>query len=112
MKQIKISEKDNQNLFRQYLEIKGFSVYRVNNIATPIIDKGKIFYRKGVQKKGLPDLIAIHPTKKLIIFVECKSSTGTPSPEQIEFQRIADGCKTIAVIAKKLEIIEERLKDL
>ena len=109
-KQIKVSEKDNQNAVRQFLELKGYRVFRLNNAPVPFKRGREIVYKKNIQTKGLPDLVAIHPIKKLIVFVECKNSSGgISSEEQKYFQKIADGCQTIAIIACKLSEIEEKL---
>lgn len=41
------------------------------------------------QTPGLPDLIAMHEGRRMVLFIECKTPKGRLSPAQEEFRRIA-----------------------
>lgn len=84
-KKIKVSEKEVLNSIKQYLLLMGYSVWRINNMGT-YNSKTQGYYFHG--DKGIPDLIAIK--NNLLLFLECKSSTGKTTAEQKEFLNALD----------------------
>jgi len=79
MKQ-KIPEKLIQKQIIDYLKLKGFKTYRVNN-AGVWNAKVKAFIWHGTA--GVPDIIAMK--KDNLLFIECKSSVGKMSLDQKDF---------------------------
>lgn len=73
------SEKKIQADGEQLLRMAGLAVYHLSQS------------RETRQTPGLPDTYAMHPTLKLVLWVEWKTPTGRQSPEQIAFQRQAEG---------------------
>ena len=89
-KKIKIKERDVLYSVKQYLELKGFRIWRINNTGTWNA-KTQGYYFHG--SKGLPDLIAIK--NNLLLLLECKSSTGKATKEQLEFFKMLEVVDTV-----------------
>ncbi|QGH73377.1 MAG: VRR-NUC protein [Podoviridae sp. cty5g4] len=102
MKKIQ-SENKVKNEVIQYLESKGYVVYRINNVPVPRIRNGKAFFTKFHGRKGFPDLVAFRPEYRTL-FIETKRTNGKPAPEQIEFIDLANSCPgNLAIWVDSLE---------
>jgi hypothetical protein len=88
------SEHDIQNSIRIYLSKLGYTVFRINVGNFKSMD-GR--YIKSSLPKGFSDLFAIKNGKAY--FIEVKTGTNKPSPEQLNFikQMQKQGCVAGAV---------------
>lgn len=98
-----------QKQIKEYLEVLGYSVYRINN--TGIFNKERnayIFHGTA----GVPDLIALKRGQK-ILFIECKGTGKKPTEDQVEFMDMVNNSTgMMAVCADSLEkIIKEVVQD-
>lgn len=75
-----MTEHDIQNTIRLRLSELGYAVFRINSGKVKMAD-GR-WFDSGVPK-GFSDLIACKDGK--IYFLEVKTETGKPSPEQVNF---------------------------
>jgi Holliday junction resolvase len=97
MPKIKHSERDVQRACIDLLRIKGWACYRINNGAVYNAKSGAWVYHG---TPGVCDLIAFKQGKAL--YIECKSSTGKPTADQLKFLALADGSKAQAVVIKDI----------
>lgn len=67
------------------LTIKQIQVVHVRNTGNVIEREGKIFFGKGLNQRGAPDLIFCY--RGIPVACEVKSATGKIRPEQIEWLR-------------------------
>lgn len=80
------TESEVQAQIKQYLEIEGYTVYRINNGA--VYNKSRdayVFHGKS----GIADMLALKAGKPAL-FIECKKTGGKPSASQIEFLRLVN----------------------
>ena len=54
--------------------------------------------------KGLPDMWAMHPSGRPPFFIEVKSETGKPSPEQLEFAALCHHAGTGYVLGGIVQV--------
>lgn len=102
----KLSESVVQKQIKQYLELVGYTVYRINNTGTwNESQQAHIFHGS----KGVPDLLGMkkgHP----LLWIEFKGTGGKLSQAQMEFIGLADGLPSVrAICADKLETVIEFL---
>lgn len=83
MVKIKVSEKDVQASCLQYLSLKKYFYFRLNNI--PVFQNGHFRSLSEHIPKGLPDCVLVHKGK--FIGLEFKGSSGKLSEDQIECAR-------------------------
>lgn len=81
-------ENEVQKSIKEYLELRGFSVYRVNNGGV-WNQKRKCYIYHGTP--GVCDLIAMKPGEQ-ILFIECKAK-GKASDKQLEFIELVNNSK-------------------
>ena len=101
-----ISESTVQSQVKQYLELMGYKVYRVNNSGTWNESKHCYIFHGTA---GVSDLIGFkagHPA----LFVECKSPKGKPSPAQVEFLGLVNASDgAIGVCVDNLEALQKNI---
>jgi len=86
----------------QYLESKGYIVYRINNGGTSRIRGGKTFFTFH-GRKGFADIVAFRPEYQTL-FIETKRTGGKLTPEQTEFIDLANSCPgNLAICVDSLE---------
>ena len=94
------------------LNALGYKVWKAFAGTAPIFEKGQMIFRrarKGLETKGMPDLIAIG--KGQLLFIEVKSNTGKPSEEQVVFLKNLESIKVVkGTVANKWEDVEKLLK--
>lgn len=90
----------------KYLEIQGYTVYRINNGGVARKRGNRIFYTFH-GKKGFADLVAFNPDLKFAtVFVETKSTGEKPTPEQREFMDLVNACEgCMAIWADSLDML-------
>jgi hypothetical protein len=82
-KKIKVSEREVQKNVMDYLKLTGWSCYRLNNGGV-YNQKANCWIFNG--KPGVSDLLATNIKLKVMMFIECKASTGGKlSPDQKNF---------------------------
>jgi len=104
---IKQTENQVKKQITDYLTIKGWSVYRINN--TGIYDsKRKAYFFHG--KKGVSDIIAIRPNYP-VIFCETKATGKKPDKNQTNFINLINKTSCdIAIVADSLESLISQLE--
>lgn len=80
--------------------------YRINNGAT--YDRAKGVYRKGVQRKGVPDIIGIIDGR--FIGIEVKIGTDRQSADQKEVEREINDAGGVYFIAKTYDDYLDKIK--
>jgi len=68
-----------------YLRLKGAFVSRLNNQG--VYDKKLQRYRKGMNRRGLPDILATYQGKSLFIEVKAKNDKLSESQEKIKIEQ-------------------------
>ena len=58
-----------------------------------------------VWKNGFEDVMA-YPRGKIMFAIECKSSTGKLSPDQIKFKEYFEASGGLYIVARKAEDVE------
>ena len=103
---LKISEVAITNQIIEYLEIKGWRVWKIYNAGVPAgVRDGKMtFRRKPEEYKGVPDLFAMKEGYNML-WLEVKGSGGKPSLEQQEFIDLAQ--KTYNGTAEVVKSLDE-----
>lgn len=95
------------------LNALGYKVWKTFSQTAPIFRNGEMIFRRrqaGLQKAGLPDLIAIGHNR--ILFIEVKSSIGKASPEQLEFIKGLESIMAVrGMVANKWEDVEKLISD-
>ncbi|MDN6899550.1 VRR-NUC domain-containing protein [Oenococcus sicerae] len=76
-----MSEHSIQDEVRVALSKHGYTVWRIN-VGQGYTKQGN-YFSTGVEK-GFPDLMGYNPATGKIFFIEMKSATGKPRPEQIQ----------------------------
>jgi len=109
---MKTTENQTTNAIIEGLNKFGYKVWKTFAGTAPIFHEGQMIFRrarKGLETKGMPDLIAIGKGK--ILFIEVKSSTGKVSKEQTEFLKNLESITVIkGTVANKWEDIEKLIK--
>ena len=80
-------EKHEQAAGVQLLRALGCTVYVLGT------SRRKGDYQGTNQTPGLPDVLAMLPAARGVLFWECKSQTGKASPAQLELQVLARACE-------------------
>ena len=110
--QIKKTENEVTNSIIDGLNAYGYRVWKTFAQTAPIFRDGRMIFRKrhnGLQKDGLPDLIAIG--KNRILFIEVKGSSGKLRPGQKDFLLNLESVTSISgTVAYKWEDVEKLLK--
>jgi hypothetical protein len=103
MKKLNPLESTIQSSICDYLAIKRYFFYRVNNI--PPYDSVNKHFRKMPKnsRKGVADIFLLH--KGIPYFIEVKSKTGVISPDQVLFARDVKENGGIYIIARDIEDI-------
>lgn len=86
--------------------VRGGAAYRINNGA--VYDRKRNVYRKGVQKKGVPDIIAIIDGR--FYGIEVKIGKDRQSADQKEVEREIKEAGGVYFIAKNYDDYLEKLK--
>ena len=110
---IKSTENEVKAAIKKYLEVHGYTVYRINNGGVAIGgrsgkagDKARFVFHG---TKGFPDLVAIK-TGCSVIYVETKATGKIPSHEQSSFLAVALTCPgAIALWADSLDMFIGKL---
>jgi len=100
------TETETQAAILEYLTLKKYLCWRMNNIPASYIDRhGERQFRKlpKFTMKGLPDIALIHPMTGRFYGIECKSASGKLSPEQAEFGRLCVRAGAEFIVARSLE---------
>lgn len=108
---IKQTENEVKAAIKKYLEVNGYTVYRINNAGMNVAQKGEKPRFAFHGTPGFPDLVAIKSGFK-IIFIETKATGKKPTDEQINFLNIIPSTNNIGIWADSLEMFEKKLKDL
>lgn len=93
---LKVSENSVTTCIVDGLTAMGYKVWKAFAGSAPLFIEGKMVFRKarkGLETKGMSDLIAIGHGK--LLFIEVKSSIGKASPEQVEFLKSLDSIKIV-----------------
>ena len=112
---IKSTENEVKAAIKKYLEVCGYTMYRINNGGVAIGgrsgkagDKARFVFHG---TKGFPDLVAIKPQHN-VIFVETKATGKIPSHEQTDFLAVALTCPgVIALWADSLDMFMVKLNE-
>jgi len=101
------SENKAQLAILKHLQSKSIFCWRQNNGATydPKL-RGYRFNASSV--KGVPDIIGILPTGQFL-GIECKSSVGKMSPEQLIFKKRIEANNGVYILARSVEDVENSL---
>lgn len=101
MKKLNPLEGTIQSSICDYLAIKKYFFYRVNNI--PPYDSVNKHFRKMPKnsRKGVADIFLLH--KGTPYFIEVKSKTGVQSQDQKDFQKDVNENGGIYVLARDIE---------
>lgn len=95
------------------LTAMGYKVWKAFAGSAPLFIEGKMVFRKarkGLETKGMPDLIAIGHNR--ILFIEVKSSIGKASPEQLEFIEGLENVMAVrGIVANKWEDVAKLISD-
>lgn len=110
---IKITENEVTSTLIDGLNRFGYKVWKTYSGTSPIFNDGKMIFRRrhgGLQKAGMPDLIAIGHNR--ILFIEVKSSIGKASLEQLEFIKGLESVMAVrGMVANKWEDVEKLISD-
>lgn len=79
--------------------VRGGAAYRINNGA--VFDRKKNVYRKGIQRKGIPDIIGIINGR--FIGIEVKIGRDRQSADQREIEREINDSGGVYFIAKSYD---------
>lgn len=105
---VKQTENEVKAAIVKYLEIKGYTVYRINNGGVARKRGNRIFYTFH-GKKGFADIVAFNPNRQRIniVFVETKATGMKPTTEQVEFINLVNSCSngSLAVCVDSLDQI-------
>lgn len=91
------SEASFQKEVIEHLQSQGYLVCEFRKAR---VKKGGIdVYRTpfGADGVGFTDLVAVHPIKKVIWFIEDKSDEGKAAPEQVKWLLATDNCQTRSI---------------
>lgn len=104
-----MSEKENkvQKEVLNYLLHNGIYCWRNNN--TPQYDAKLGMYRAFNGKRGVGDILGILPSGRFLS-VECKSSTGKVSPDQILFAKMGTAIGGLCVVVHSLDELKPYIK--
>ena len=101
---IKSTENEVKAAIKKYLEVHGYTVYRMNNSGVAIDGRSG---KAGDKAR----LVAIKPSCSVIL-VETKATGKIPSHEQTNFLAVALTCPgVIALWADSFDMFERKLKD-
>ena len=76
-----IPEADWQSTVIAHAHMRGWKVYATKQSGKTLAD-GTYVTIIEADGKGFPDLVAVHPERRLLIFIENKRETEHPTPEQ------------------------------
>ena len=100
-------ETDTQRAICDYLKLKGYRCFwRQNNTAISYVDAhGARRFRAmpAYARRGLPDIMLVHPITGRLYGVEVKTSIGKQSEEQRAFQADLEGANGIYILARSIE---------
>jgi hypothetical protein len=89
---LKQSENQVKKAIKDYLELSGYHVFRINN--------GAVFNQKqncwiSHQTKGVPDLLCINKKLRRLLFIETKATKKKASIDQLVFLDNIDGIYSV-----------------
>ena len=87
----------------------GWKVSHFHDSRRMVKRNGKSFLVGDKDAKGFPDLVLARPPE--ILFVELKRETEDPTPEQVEWLALLDGCglTTMVIRPSNRETLERKL---
>ena len=91
-----------QSAIMEYLTIRNILNWRNNNIPVP--------GRRFIGRKGSSDIFALHKGK--FMGIEVKTSTGTQSDDQKDFEKDVIDNGGIYILARCVEDVEEMLNEV
>lgn len=109
---IKLNENQVTNQVIDGLKLSGYRVWKIYNGGIPAraIGGKVLFRRKNDEYRGLPDLLAINPKKGHLLFIECKSSIGRASLEQLDFLSLVSSIRSVrGCVAKSFDDVTKLL---
>ena len=86
-----------------YLHARG---YAAGKLKTMGVKRGNAYCFDPYQWRGVPDLLVFTPA---LVFIECKSPTGTQSSEQKIFQEYCNTANLTYILARNLSDVEKAL---
>jgi hypothetical protein len=104
----KVSEKVFQRSLIQALKLTGVYVYRQNVIRGEFNGR---FVSSGIPE-GSSDLVAIYKPHGIVVWIECKSSTGKLRDTQIIFKREIEKLGAIYYVASPRIPLQKTLEEL
>jgi Holliday junction resolvase len=105
---VKRLEKDVQRGIVEYLRLTGWNVYRGNNAGTYNKKTGGYYFHG---TPGVSDLIAVHPVKHVVAFIECKRPGGKASIEQKNFLALVHGGSCIGFVAQSIDDVKKEMEN-
>ena len=107
-------ETDIQRSILDYLKLKGYRCFwRQNNLPAVYVDRhGARQFRSlpAYARRGLPDIMLIHPKDGRFYGIEVKRTTGRQSDEQKAFQRDVEAANGVYILARSVDdVIAARL---
>ncbi len=109
---VAVKEKDVQAYALKSLKAIGVFCYRNQSFALPIqnSDGKRYFIKQGV--KGIPDIVGFIAPRGVYLGVECKSSVGKQSAEQIEFEAILKQAGGLYYLVNSLEAVDKMISEI
>ena len=103
-----MKESDLQYAIKQWLELKGFLVVKFSSVG--IFKKSTQSYIRQ-PRRGVSDLLACSPTGQFWA-IECKVGSNKATPEQLEFLAQVEKNGGVAIVARKLEDVSDKLLEV
>lgn len=107
---IKQTENEVKAAIKKYLEVNGYTVYRINNAGMNVSQKGEKPRFAFHGTPGFSDLVAFKPGC-VVVFVETKATGKKPSNTQCEFLSLASTCNAIAIWADSLDMFIKKHRE-
>lgn len=87
-----VTESQIQSQIKQYLELHGYIVYRINNTGQWNATRSCYIFHG---TKGFCDLVAVNKQKDKILFIEVKKKPNKPTADQLKFLDMVDGIHSV-----------------
>lgn len=106
-----LSEREIQNSILSYLKLKGIFCWPVNSVG--LFDPTKKIFRTPGKHflKGVSDILGCLKGGR-ILAIEVKTKQGRPTPEQLAFIDLVNQMGGIAFIARSIDDVEVKLKEI
>lgn len=106
---IKQTENEVKAAIKKYLEVQGYTVYRINNAGMNVAHKGEAPRYAFHGTSGFADMVALK-AGRFVLFVETKATGKKPSASQDDFLNLASTCNAVAIWADSLDMFLEKVK--